>query len=118
MNVDPIFWQIGLTLVVLAWLVLPLVNGRSEEYSLEPFGADEESSTLAARRAAALAAIKDLDYEHETGKIDDDEYKALRSRYVVEAAGVLTEIEQVRVEQVAAIEKSVAERKKSYRTKT
>lgn len=46
-------------------------------------------STEAARTRLALTAIKELEFDHETGKIDDDDYRALRAQYDARAVEAL-----------------------------
>lgn len=38
-----------------------------------------------ARLEAALDALRDLEFERETGKVDEDDYRRLRARYAAEA---------------------------------
>ncbi|MFW6083789.1 MAG: hypothetical protein ACODAA_01080 [Gemmatimonadota bacterium] len=39
----------------------------------------------AARLDAALEALRDLEFEHETGKVEEEDYRRLRARYAAEA---------------------------------
>jgi hypothetical protein len=45
------------------------------------------------RRGVALTALKELDFDHATGKISDDDYRLLRERYTAEALAALREEE-------------------------
>lgn len=59
------------------------------------------------RKRAALRAIKDLEFEHSIGKIDDADYEEIATRYREQAKEILREIEEKilplrdRAEQVA-----------------
>lgn len=46
-------------------------------------------SSEAARTRLALTAIKELEFDYQTGKIDDDDYQALRARYDARAVEAL-----------------------------
>ena len=80
---------------------------------------------LAARKQKALRALKDLKHEHDIGKIDDADYKALEAKYRDEAKDVLrkldTEIEPYRAKAEALAEKHLAKAgltRKEKRAKT
>ncbi len=65
---------LGVLLVVV--LVAPLLDSQPSP------GA---RSDPAARLDAALEALRDLEFEHETGKVEDEDYRQLRARYAAEA---------------------------------
>ena len=62
-----------LILLVMAALLAPLFVEREPEVELEDLPPAE-------RRTAALDALRELAFEHETGKLPDGEYEILRSR--------------------------------------
>jgi len=62
-----------LVLLVTAALLAPLFVDRGPEIELEDLPPGE-------RREAALEALRELAFEHETGKLPDGEYELLRSR--------------------------------------
>ena len=62
-----------LVLLVTAALLAPLFLDREPEVELEDLPPAE-------RREAALEALRELAFEHETGKLPDEEYESLRSR--------------------------------------
>jgi hypothetical protein len=43
----------------------------------EPDDADRRALALAEERDRALAALKELEFDHRTGKVSDDDYRAL-----------------------------------------
>lgn len=63
-----------LVVLVLAVMVAPLFREAGP-------AAELESLPPADRREAALEAVRDLQFEHETGKMGDDEYRRLRAHY-------------------------------------
>jgi ribosomal protein L40E len=54
----------------------------------------EASDSPAERKRAALRALKDLEFEHSIGKIDDDDYAEIGTRYREQAKGILREMEE------------------------
>ncbi|MEJ2554982.1 MAG: zinc ribbon domain-containing protein [Anaerolineae bacterium] len=68
---------------------------------------------LVARRDAIYAALKDAEFDRETGKLADEDYQIVRGRYMAEAAQVLRQLDHLAPEAEAAldaeIESAVAE---------
>ena len=100
-----------LVLLCLLVLVFPLL-GRPAEYDLEPSGADETEDPIIGRRDVALEALRDLDFEHRSGKLADVDHEILRERYLAEAAASQRALEQQRVEFLSSIESRVERRRK------
>jgi ribosomal protein L40E len=46
---------------------------------------------LKAERLAVLATLKDLEFDHQTGKVAEEDYSALRAQLLTEAASLLPE---------------------------
>jgi hypothetical protein len=67
------------------WLVLaPLVRPEvARPLALEP------EDPLETRRGQSLAALKELDFDREMGKLSDDDYASLRLAYTSEALAAL-----------------------------
>ena len=63
-----------LILLVLGVMVAPLFREEGPATELESLPPLE-------RREAALEAVRDLQFEHETGKLGDEEYRQLRAHY-------------------------------------
>ncbi|MBI3581341.1 MAG: zinc ribbon domain-containing protein [Nitrospinae bacterium] len=55
----------------------------------------DEYHKLIAKKEAAFVALKDLDFDHKTGKIDDADFDQLKARYEDEAVAVLKRIDGV-----------------------
>jgi hypothetical protein len=57
-------------------VALPFFLGRDDEF--DALGAAEERRlALIDERDRALAALKELEFDHRAGKIDDEDYRAL-----------------------------------------
>jgi hypothetical protein len=65
-----------LAAAVVVLVALPFFLGRDDE--LDELGAAEERRlALIDERDRALAALKELEFDHRAGKIDDEDYRAL-----------------------------------------
>ena len=60
---------------VFLFLILPIFKGQSA--SLERF--EGELTDAEARKRAALRALRDVDYDYHTGKLDDTDYRELKN---------------------------------------
>ncbi len=58
---------------------------------------DAERQRLLAAREAAYRALRDLDLDHETGKLADGDYAALRAGYQAEAVAVLRRLDALAI---------------------
>ena len=80
----------GAALLVIAW---PLMR----EETAEAQGAiltESDFSDLLFRRDAAYTALKDLDFDFRTGKIDEADYHSLKTELETEALALLERIER------------------------
>lgn len=66
---------IALAAGVLLFVLEPLLSGRSAQ----AYGGDDRHDEAAARRRVALAALRDLEYDRATGKLDAEDYAHLES---------------------------------------
>lgn len=82
------FAVLALVLFFIAW---PLA--RKEAVAAEGELAESDLSDLLYRKDAAYAALKDLEFDHAAGKIDDDDYKEMRTRFEKEALSILKRVE-------------------------
>jgi len=60
-------------------VALPFLRraGEPDDTLDAPTAAEEERLALIEERDRALGALKELEFDHRTGKIDDDDYRAL-----------------------------------------
>jgi Double zinc ribbon len=86
------------------WAILsPLVTAPAGPPAfLEPLDPEET------RRGIALIALKEIDFDRATGKLSDQDYQTLKSRYTAEALAALREDESG----ADAVEMLIAERVK------
>lgn len=93
-----------LALGALAYLLLPILLEATG--SLAPTSAERsELEDLYIQREGTYATLKELDFDHETGKLIEEDYKELRARYSDEAMGILKRIDDLEASQEAAKKK-------------
>ena len=63
---------------------------------------DADALSLEAQRASLYTQIKELDLDHATGKVNDEDYTRLRADLVAQAAAVLKRIDGVAQQPVPA----------------
>ena len=90
-----VFVLMALIIFVAILLVgYPLVNARQYQYE-ETAAADERIENLMSARNNAIDAIRDLEFDHATGKLSDADYKQMRARYDLKAAEVLQKVDAI-----------------------
>lgn len=77
-----------LALVAAAWVVHPLLFRR---WGLIGDVVPAALSDRETRKRVALAALKDVEYDHAAGKLDDADYREIRGRLEMEALHALSE---------------------------
>lgn len=95
--------------VALAALAIPLYRAHTQP-AITPASTLDD---LLAQRDGVYMTLRDLDLDHELGKLDDQDYKRQRERYMLQASVILRELDTLRGEGSAApagaeIEKQVA----------
>jgi hypothetical protein len=82
------------------WFLSLLISLATVLYIASPFllrrrvlSAAVDASALQGRCDMLLRSLKDLEFEHRTGKIDSDEFRTIRSSMVSEAASVMALLE-------------------------
>ena len=85
---------LAIGLPALTFTLWPLVGHRGAARGLLP-GAPDRRQQLEEEKHRALAALRELAFEHESGHISDADYAELRGRYESEAARVLTELDRL-----------------------
>jgi hypothetical protein len=103
-----------LVLVLVLWLVFgPLLERRGFDASVLPPEPPDPEET---RRGAALLALKEIEFDRATGKLNDADYELLKGRYSVEAVAALNEEEGVIATAADAPEAMIAARVAALRS--
>src|SRR5262249_53929055 len=78
----------------LAFTLWPLLRADARGRTFLPLPVDRRQQ-LAEEKRAALAALRELEFEHGAGHVSDADYADLRRRYEGEAAAVLTALDRL-----------------------
>ena len=78
----------------LAFTLWPLLRADARGRTFLPLPGDRRQELTEDKRAA-LAALRELEFEHGAGHVSDADYADLRRRYEGEAAAILTEIDRL-----------------------
>ena len=101
-----------LSLVALAYVVLPLLTRQAPLLQVE----DDRLTDLLARKDGALRAIKDLEFDHQVGKISGEDYDRFHQRLNRQAIVLIQQLEKIAPESQALdtqIEGEIAQHRKA-----
>jgi hypothetical protein len=97
---------IGLGVITLgavaAYITRPWWAGQAD-----PAGSDRPAEALAERQEAVLAALRDLDFDHEVGKVTEEDYNGQRQALLVEVASVITQLDEGRTGEEADLDEQI-----------
>jgi hypothetical protein len=106
MDILSILIGAALTALLVVFVSRPLRKARRASQ------AESQLDSLQARYESLLTQIREMDFDHATGKITDEDYASLRKPLVGEAAGVLQQIDALlAVAPEDEIERAVAARR-------
>ena len=83
-----------LGLTILAALLLPIVREASGLLDRNP-SSRSELGDLYIQRAGTYSTLKELEFDFETGKLIEQDYRELRGRYGEEAVRILRRIDEL-----------------------
>ena len=86
-----------LVVTVVAWVLIPVLRGQHA--SLEREG--DELTDAEARRRTSLLALRDVEYDFHTGKLDAEDYQELRQELSAEALAALEALDASAADQGA-----------------
>ena len=89
---------IVLAVVAVAYIVAPLLRKDALEAERSADNRSEERDLLS-KHGMLLASLKDLEEDHATAKIDDEDYEELRSRLTGEAVEILKQLDKQKQKQ-------------------
>jgi hypothetical protein len=95
-EISTLILGIALALLFGAVVAVPLLDRPRP--AVEPPTALE---ALEAERAAVVRNIRELDFDHRTGKVADDDYTALRTQLLESGADLLRRIDAIRADHSA-----------------
>jgi len=80
-----------LSLGALAFVLWPLLNAHSPVQPLE----DDRLTELVARKDSTLRALKDLEFDHQVGKLTEEDYGRFYERLSRQAVALIGQIEKI-----------------------
>ncbi len=84
-----------LVFVTLTALGYPLINARQYRYANALRG-NGQLESLEHARAQAMDALRDLQFDYNTGKLSDADYQSLRAQYELKAAQILQQLDALK----------------------
>ena len=86
---------IALSLAVLAAIFIgyPLYQSRNRQVA---FDLNHKLEDFEARKTEIYAAIKDIDFDYQMGKLSDEDYQEMRQKYKAEAVELLKRTDAMR----------------------
>ena len=84
-----------LTIGGLIYIGYPVFTEK-RKWDYKPPIALSRGDRLESRKGSALRAIKELEFDYETGKLSSEDYNSLKSRYEEEAVEVMKRLEGLR----------------------
>ena len=76
--------------VVVAFILAPLIQDRRAPLQRE----DDELTDAEAARRVALLALRDVEYDYHTGKLDEADYRATKRHLSAEALAAMKALEE------------------------
>jgi hypothetical protein len=105
-------WVILAVAAGVVWfLARPLLSGQATAASRERAERGRLRDLLAAKEAT-YSALKEIEFDHLTRKLDESDYQTLRTQYRAQAVRLLQEIDTLRIEAAPTSKKRGAQRRK------
>jgi hypothetical protein len=86
-------WLLLAAAALIAWFVVRPLAGLAEEAPARQRAERGRLRDLLAAKEATYAALKEIEFDHLTHKLDEQDYEILRARYRARAVSLLKEIE-------------------------
>ncbi len=84
---------IGLILLAGGWILFPLLRSNSPDTAINP-EINDAIGQLEHQKEEAYAAIRELEFDKNMGKISEGDFEVLKKQYMLEAVGYLKEIDE------------------------
>ena len=89
----PIIVFILLSIAVSYFVVSPIVQARGRQGGFSG-KSNHHANDLVERKETIYAAIKDIEFDYQMGKLSEEDFKELRQKYKDEAVGLLKTIDK------------------------
>jgi hypothetical protein len=94
MNLAAIIIGVAIAVAVAAYVAEPLIRGQRDRKH-QTSNINYQGADLELEYRATLEAIRELDFDFQTGKIVEEDYQLLRERYVLQGAALLQKLDQL-----------------------
>jgi len=81
---------IVLAMATAAFIAYPLFQKQKNKVS---FALNHRAQEMEARKKEIYAAIRDIDFDYQMGKLSKEDYDALREQYKTEAIGMMKQLD-------------------------
>jgi len=85
MDLGAIFIGFAILVIAVPYVITPFINERKKQ----PFRTISQKKDEAASHKDVLAALRDLDFDFQIGKVTQEDYEPLRAQLIVKAAEFL-----------------------------
>ena len=112
MQAAPVFFTLAVLVLVAMYLYAPFTNRRARRVTEE----EHETSTLLAERDRVINSLQELDFDHNLGKIPDEDYPNQRANLLQKGAEILRRLDEIapgstQEDKEKSIERAVAARR-------
>jgi len=92
-----VFVFAALTVYALAKIVAPFLEDRREQLRFELLDEEvQQIERLVARKSVLMQSLRDIEFDHETGKLSDEDYERLKKKYERRAVRVMRDLDDLR----------------------
>ncbi|MEO8391840.1 MAG: hypothetical protein ABI700_02505 [Chloroflexota bacterium] len=106
MSIEGIIAAVGMLIVGIIWLALPILRRRSS-VSGEELARQKEREALATTYERMLASLRDVDEDHLTGKLAQQDYESERTYWTTQGVAVLEALEKLGGKKPAKTQKPI-----------
>lgn len=108
MSIGSILIGIAMLVLALPFVVNPLLRGKQEDFQ---GGIPEDSGSSGDQHTELLLALRDLEFDHQIGKITDEDYATLRTTLIAQTGAALEAQEKREAELDAQLEQAIQMRR-------
>lgn len=101
------------TLVMIVQMILPFLGSRDDQLSFELLDEDlREIEALVARKVALVQTLRDLEYDFETAKMSEEDYRRFKRSCELRAVAIMRRLDAIHGgrDWESAIDRTLAER--------
>ncbi len=91
-----VFVAAAAAFITLYFAVAPFLASKSDQARTDLLDDEiRQVELLAARKSSLLLSLRELEFDHQTNKIADEDYERFRKRYERQAVGVMRELDAI-----------------------